>query len=250
MRTDCRWGAASDVGKERTENEDAFHIEPDIDLFLVSDGMGGHQGGALASKIIVEDLPVKIETRLRRRKSRKPRTIRSVLRRAVAEQSRQVRMEGVSEAGYKGMGATVVLALLQAGRAYIANLGDSRAYRFRRGRFVQISKDHSVVSDLVEKGVLDETEADTHEAQGQITHYAGMDKKAQAHLRTFELQAGDRLLLCTDGLTDMIGHKEIANILNNQPDPQAACNHLIAAANAAGGHDNITTLIIDWSGKK
>jgi len=158
-------------------------------------------------------------------------------------------MEGTSEAGYKGMGATIVLALLMEDRAYIANLGDSRAYRYRKGRFIQLSKDHSVISELVQKGVVEPGQADDHENQGQITHYAGMDEKAKAYLRSFRLQEDDRLLLCTDGITDMMEDKKISQILSKAPDPQKACAKLISAANDAGGQDNITVIIIDWRRK-
>jgi protein phosphatase len=241
-----RWAVASDTGKVRDENQDSFLVEPEVGLFLVSDGIGGHRGGALASKIVAEDLPVMIENRLGELKSSSPRVIRSIFKKTIVEQSKQLQMEAESETGYKGMGATLVLALLRDSRAYIANLGDSRIYRLRNNRFVQLTKDHSVVSELLSKGRIELTEAQSHVAAGQITHYVGMGEKVTPFIRTFALKKGDRLLLCTDGLTDMVNDKSIAAILTNEPDCRAACDTLIAAANAAGGHDNITVVIIDW----
>jgi len=241
-----RWGAETHVGKVRQENQDSFFADPEPALFLVSDGMGGHQGGALASGIVTEDLPVMIENALDKLKVGTPRTIRSLLERMIAEQSKQLQLEGTSETGFRDMGATLVITLLRKGRCFIANLGDSRAYRLRKGRMVQLTRDHSVVSELIEKGHIEPEEAANHYASGQITRYVGMEEKAHSHVRSFTLKKADRILLCTDGLTDTVADKNIASILNNETDPQAACESLVAAANKAGGHDNITALVIDW----
>jgi protein phosphatase len=241
-----RWGAQTHAGKERQENEDNFFADPEPALFLVSDGMGGHRGGALASGIVAEDLPVMIENAIDKLKVGTPRTIRSLLERMIAEQNKQLQLEGTSETGFRDMGATLVIALLRKGRCFVANIGDSRAYRLRKGRMVQLTRDHSVVSELIEKGDIEPEEAVHHDAQGQITRYIGMEETAKSHVRSFALKKGDRILLCTDGLTDMVANKYIAAILSVETDPQIACETLVAAANKAGGHDNITTLLIDW----
>jgi len=240
-----RWAAASDIGKVRRENEDSFFVEPEVGLFLVTDGMGGHRGGALASNIVAEDLPVMIENKLAEIRSSGPWAMRSLFKRTIVQQSRQLQMEAESETGYKGMGTTLVLALLRDGRAYIANLGDSRIYRIRNNKFLQLTKDHSVVSELLEKGKIDSVEAQNHTDAGQITHYMGMEEKVTPFVRTFTLKKADRLLLCTDGLTDMVEDKSIAAILASQADCQSACDALIAAANSAGGCDNITVVLVD-----
>ena len=242
------WGAASDTGKVRDENEDTFLVEPEVGLFLVSDGMGGERGGALASNIVAEDLPVMIETRLDKLKSHSARAIRSLFKKTLTEQSRQIQMEGTSESGYKGMGATVVIALLKDGRAYIANLGDSRIYRFRKGKLTQLTRDHSTVSELLHKGKIKPEEAEGHADAGQITHYLGMEERAIPYVRTFTLKEKDRLLLCTDGLTDMVDDAAIAEILAGGTEPQAASEVLVNAANAGGGYDNVTAMVIDWRG--
>jgi serine/threonine protein phosphatase PrpC len=241
-----RWGAATHIGKAREENQDTFFTDPETGVFLVSDGMGGHRGGALASRIVIEDLPVMIETGLDRLRVGTTRAIRSLLRKSIPEQSRQLHLEGTSESGFKDMGATVVVALLRNSRCFVANLGDSRAYRLRKGRFSQLTRDHSVVGELLERGRIDPEEAENHAARGEITRYVGMEEKAHPHIRSFALRKDDRLLLCTDGLTDMVDEKTIAAILRKQGDPDPACEALIGAANNAGGHDNITVVIIDW----
>ena len=245
-----RWAAETHVGKERQENQDSFFADPEPALFLVSDGMGGHQGGAIASGIVAEDLPVMIENALDRLKVGTPRAVISLLERMIAEQNKQLQLEGTSESGFRDMGATLVIVLLRKGRCYVANLGDSRAYRLRNGRMVQLTRDHSVVSELIEKGRIEPEEAVNHHARGQITRYIGMEEKARSHVRSFALKKADRLLLCTDGLTDMVNDKEITDILKTETDPQVACKSLVAAANKAGGHDNVTTLVIDWLGNR
>jgi serine/threonine protein phosphatase PrpC len=245
-----RWAAETHVGKVRQENQDSFLADPETALFVVSDGMGGHRGGALASEIVAEDLPVMIENALDKLKSDKSNAVMSLLKKVIAEQNRQLHLEGTSERGYEDMGATLVVALFRNSRCYIANVGDSRIYRLRRGRFVQLTRDHSIVSELVEKGRIEPDEARTHAAAGVITQYIGMPEKTRSHVRSFTLKETDRLLLCTDGLTDMVPNDRIAAILKTEADPQTACKSLIAAANNAGGHDNITTLIIDWLSSK
>ncbi|UCC98357.1 MAG: serine/threonine-protein phosphatase [Phycisphaerales bacterium] len=241
-----RWGAETHRGKVRQENQDSFFADPEPALFVVSDGMGGHRGGALASGIVVEDLPVMIENALDRLKVGATRTIRSLLERTIAEQSRQLQLEGTSESGYRDMGATLVVVLLRNSRCFVANVGDSRAYRLRADRLVRLTRDHSVVSELIETGRIEPEEALDHTDSGQLTRYVGMEEKAHSHVRSFGLKKGDRILLCTDGLTDMVSDRGIAGILRTEADPHAACKSLVAAANRAGGHDNITTLIIDW----
>lgn len=248
MTLPLQWGVASDVGQIRAHNEDAYAIEPEAGLFLVSDGMGGHRGGELASEIVTQDLPPAIEIALLDLTQKTPRAIRAILKKWIAKQSHQVLQESHSESGFKDMGATLVLALLVRNRAYIANLGDSRAYRFRHGRLHQFSKDHSVVGELVSQGEITPEEAQTHEELGVITHYAGMDEQAEPHVRSFALKPGDCILLCSDGLTDMVSEATIATTLTQAPNSQDACQTLVQKANQAGGHDNITVLIIEWSG--
>jgi serine/threonine protein phosphatase PrpC len=242
------WGAATHVGKVREANEDTFLAEPQLALFVVSDGMGGHRGGELASKIVIEDLPVMIETGLDKLKVGCPKAIKSLLSRSIAEQSRQLRMEGASESGFKDMGATLVTILLRNKRCFVANLGDSRVYLFRKGRLSQLTRDHSVVSDLVMEGLIGPEEAKNHEARGEITSYVGMEEKPRPHVRSFLLKKNDRLLLCSDGLTDLVDDENIAAILQEDPDSEAVCKKLVDAANAAGGHDNITVVVVRWNG--
>ncbi|MDH4203430.1 MAG: Stp1/IreP family PP2C-type Ser/Thr phosphatase [Phycisphaerae bacterium] len=243
------WGALTDVGLCREQNEDAFLIEPEAGLFLVSDGMGGHPGGEVASDFVAENLSVRIETGLHKMRFKSPRAVRRLLKKAVSFHSRELYHEGQSESAPAGMGATVVLCLLLDGRCCVVNVGDSRLYRLRKNRFTQISHDHSYVNELIQRGKLDPDHAADHPDSAVITQYVGMEKKTRPHIRSFKLHPGDRLLLCTDGLTDMLGNAAIKSILLEIGDPQQVVQTLIDKANHAGGHDNITALLIDWLAK-
>ena len=238
------WAACSDVGKVRQKNEDAYFVEPEMGLFIVSDGMGGHRGGEVASAFVVNDLSVSIDTGFGRLRSKTPRPIRNLIKRSIRRHNKQVLAEAENESGCKDMGATLVLALIHAGRATIANLGDSRLYRFRGGKLTQLSRDHSVISELIEQGKLQPDQAENHEAEGVITQYMGMSQHAEPHIKSFRLKKGDRLLLCSDGLTDMLTDTQIRDILLQQPDPDAAVQTLTQNADAAGGADNITVILI------
>ena len=242
------WAAASDIGRLREANEDAFAAEPEAGLFLVVDGMGGHRGGAVAAQTVAQDLPPALELGLDRLKSRDRRAIRRLLRRTILEQNHHVRREGDSESGYVGMGTTLVLLLFSGGRVYTANVGDSRIYRFRKGRLQQFSEDHSLVSELIDTGQITPEEAANHSAQGVVTQYMGMPETVEPFIRSALLKPGDRFLLCSDGLTDQVTSEGIAEILTAHPEPEGACNVLIEAANHAGGIDNVTVLLVVWTG--
>ncbi len=243
-----RWGASTSIGRVRKENEDAHFLEPEIGLFIVADGMGGHEGGSLASRIVTEDLPVMIENKLHALRSHSPRAVRRIFKETIAEQSRQLYIEGShGEHGYTEMGATVVVILIANARACIANLGDSRIYRLRDGNLKQMTMDHSVISELLEAGHIKPHQVDDHEAQGQITQHIGMDKVPDPHIKTFALKKHDRIMLCTDGLTDMIEENEIKKIMELQEDPKTTAQKLIIKANNNGGHDNTTIIIVDYT---
>jgi len=243
-----RWAAATDVGKLREDNQDAFVAEPEAGVFLVVDGMGGHRGGAIAAGTVAQDLPPAVELGLDHLKTRNDRSIRRLLREAILHQSHHVRREGDSESGYVGMGATLVLLLFSGDRVYTANVGDSRIYRLRNGRLQQFSEDHSLVSELIDAGQITPDEAANHSAQGIVTQYMGMPEAVEPHVRSAALKPGDRFLLCTDGLTDMVSDEAIAQMLATHAEPELACGTLVDAANRAGGSDNVTVLLVAWTG--
>ena len=235
---------ASDRGRVRQENEDACLVAPERGLFVVSDGMGGHQAGAAASRIVTNVLPTLLERELGWDQLSSERVRRS-LTRAVRELSGQLREEAKKRPDLAGMGATVALALLAGRHAHIAHLGDSRAYLFRRGRLQQLTADHTVTAALLHLGEIEEKDALGHPARHRLTRYVGMEGEALPDLRVVELRVGDRLLLCSDGLTGMVPDRRIAQVLRRQRTPEEACEALVAAANAAGGRDNVSAIVID-----
>ncbi len=242
------WAAASDIGRLREDNQDAFAAEPEAGLFLVVDGMGGYRGGAIAARTVAQDLPPLIELGLDRLRACDSGSIRRLLRKAILDQSHHVKREGDSESGYVGMGATLVLALFFGDRVYTANVGDSRIYRLRKGRLRQFSEDHSVVSGLLGAGQITPDEAANHIDQGVVTQYMGMPEAVEPHVRSAALKPGDRFLLCSDGLTDLVSDEAIAEMLAANSEPQAACRALVEAANRAGGADNVTVIVVVQKG--
>lgn len=241
-----RSGAATDIGRVREQNEDALMIETQIGLFGVIDGMGGHPGGDLAAKIIAERLPAIMCREFKTMKTRQPRSLCGWIERCIDEQSRHVCFQGLSTPGFAGMGATLAMLLLLGGRAYAANLGDSRIYRLRSGRLTRLSQDHSVIAELLEEGEIGPEEARSHCARGLLTQYVGMPEETKPHVRSFSLKPGDRFVLCTDGLTDMVDDVGIRQILAAHADAQQAAETLVQTANDEGGLDNTTVVVVDW----
>jgi protein phosphatase len=235
----------SDVGRVRDHNEDAFFADTERRLFIVSDGMGGAQAGSLASEIVVKILPKMIEERAGDVGELSGNEIRLFLRRTIVELGQLLRKESKNALGIKGMGATVVLAMVHRKHVYIAHMGDSRGYLFRNSRLTRLTKDHSIVGILLRHGDITEEDAKKHPAKGRLSRYVGMEGEVYPDVRAIIFNKGDRLLLCTDGLSGMVSDKAIEELLRAYSDPQAACRALVEAANTAGGEDNITVVIVD-----
>jgi len=241
-------GSASDAGRVRKHNEDACHVDVDHGLFLVSDGIGGAHAGALASEIVVKILPQMIEERISKLEKPTSKEIKLSLCEAIIELSQQLHSKSRDQIGLKGMGATIVLALMRRRLAYIAHLGDSRAYIFRDNQLKQLTEDHSIVGILLRHGDITPEEATEHPAKGRLSRYVGMEGEVYPEVRSITIRKDDRLLLCSDGLSGVLTDSVIADFLRVNPDPQIACKTLVDAANAAGGKDNITIVVVDWKG--
>lgn len=238
-------GAATDVGLVREVNEDAFLAAPP--LFVVADGMGGHEGGDVASAIVVEEFEA-----LARRGHDPARAADDVAHTLEACQRRieayadQQRAAGI---GPFSAGTTAVVAVVveREGRPawMVTNVGDSRAYRLHGGALHQVSVDHSVVQDLVESGAITREAAAHHPERHVITRALGGTHRSEPDVFWLPLEAADRLLLCTDGITDMISDTEVLDVLEHTPDPVQAADALVAAALRAGGRDNATAVVVD-----
>ncbi len=236
--TTLRSGSATDVGKVRTTNQDVALEEPG--LFAVADGMGGHAGGEVAARLAVDSLRAAFQS---------APTVEG-LRRAVAEANRAVWRQGQSQSGLRGMGTTLtVTALVEdpGGRQVIAlaNVGDSRAYVYSRGQVIQVTADHSLAEEKVRQGQLTEAEAAVHPHRHVLTRALGVSSDVDVDLWELHLHDGDRILLCSDGLTNEVGDERIGEVLGSVQDPSDAAKGLVKAALDHGGSDNVTCVVVD-----
>jgi protein phosphatase len=238
------YAGLSDVGRLRTANEDRWFADPRQGLYLVADGIGGSAAGGLASQIVAEVLPPLLRNRFHSAKNGTCPNVAEQVSAALVELSERLREESCSALGLKGMGSTVVLALLRGRQAVVAHLGDSRAYLLHAGRLQQLTKDHTVAQLLVDHGKLAPEQVAGHPAHGKLTRYVGMGTEARPETGRFDLAPGDRLLLCSDGLTGMLSDRRIEEILGRQTAAKDACRQLIDAANQMGGKDNVTAVIV------
>lgn len=236
--------AATDVGRVRKVNEDAFYNDPEKQgLYIVADGMGGHQAGEVASALAVEQLSTLLNKSLP--KDNDPQgDIDDLLRDAVVAANQAVYRLAVSKASLSGMGTTVVICVVRRNRVHIAHIGDSRAYLIREGVLKQLTTDHSLVQELLSKGRITEEEAVDHPRKNILTRALGTDPAVEVDTLTLDLQAGDRLMLCTDGITNHVETRELLDLGGGNP-PEKACSELIRLANSRGGFDNMTVLIIE-----
>jgi PPM family protein phosphatase len=234
----------TDIGRVRTANEDRWFADSRQGIYLVADGIGGSAAGGLASQIVAEVLPRLLRSRLRGIKDSAAADITKQVSAALAELSERLRDESQVAPGLKGIGSTVVLAFVWDWQTVVAHMGDSRAYLFRAGRLEQLTKDHTIAQLLVDRGELAPGEAASHPTHGRLTRFVGMGTESLPETKAMSLTQGDQLLLCSDGLTGMLSDQQILAILSEHAAPEEACRQLIAAANEAGGKDNITALVV------
>ncbi len=236
--TVLRSGSATDVGRVRTVNQDLPLERPN--LYAVADGMGGHVGGEVAARVAVETLEQAFE--------RAPTL--AGLREAFTEANTAVWHESQANTELRGMGTTLT-AMALVGEAggrdvlALANVGDSRAYVFSNGEMVQVTDDHSLAEERMRHGEMTEEEAAVHPQRHILTRALGVTSDVEADMWELELRAGDRVLLCSDGLTNEVEPDEMAAVLRTVPDPQEAAQRLVDIANEHGGADNITAVIVD-----
>lgn len=245
-------GAATSVGRVRPINEDAYLSQGARGLFVVCDGMGGAAAGEVASALAVETVGAYVTDGPRpgsTERGYQPRT--AMLGRAVEAANRAIIERAANDSDHAGMGTTIVGAWLDDGVASIAHVGDSRAYVCNQEGFEALTIDHSLVEAQVQAGLIDREQSLKSEHQNVLLRALGRDPDVQVELSESPISAGDRLLLCTDGLTRMVNDQGLAEALQRFPgDPQAACDHLIAAANHNGGPDNITVVIVEVLGSR
>jgi protein phosphatase len=224
----------SDTGRKRRRNEDAFVCRPP--LFAVADGMGGAQAGEVASRLAAAVLHEAPGGGLGE----------ATIAALIEEANRRVWQRSTEDTSHSGMGTTITVALADAAAGTVAfgHVGDSRAYRIRDGALEQLTQDHSLVAELVRSGRLSPEEAETHPQRSVITRALGTEPAVEVDLFTVEAHSGDLYLLCSDGLTTMVPDAEIRTLAEERRDDlDAAARALVAAANAAGGEDNVTVVV-------
>ncbi len=244
----------SDTGRVRSLNEDSLLLDDKSGLFVVADGMGGHNCGEVASRMAVGILQdnvdraaghVSIFGGIDQRFSFQANLLASAIRLA----NRTIYEAACSCSEWHGMGTTIAAVLVDNNKVGIAHVGDSRVYLLREGCLQQITADHSVVAEQLRKGLITTEEANASKQKNIITRALGHEAAVEVDLCDLEMLVGDRLLICSDGLTGMVTDQEIAALIQSRAKPQLACRDLVEQANARGGLDNITALLIYFDEK-
>lgn len=234
-----RAAASSDIGLCRGANEDCYSVVPELGLYLVADGMGGHQAGQTASRLAAEAAVNALKTLQGAAAS-----LTEKLRYAVAAANREIFAAAQAKPELTGMGTTLVALLAGGERIALAHVGDSRAYLIRGGRIRQLTDDHSLVAELVRRREISESAAREHPHRHVLTRALGVREGVEPDLAELTPATRDVFVLCSDGLTGHLHDQEIAEAVSGGADLERACHRLVEAANARGGEDNITVLLV------
>lgn len=235
----ARAAAFSRPGCKRRRNEDAHAVLPEAGLFLVADGMGGHPDGDRASRRTVEELQVILPRELRSTPARDQARILKTMGQAIGDFN-----ERLSKLHPDG-GTTLVAAYRRGTRLFLAHLGDTRAYRYRQGQLRRLTRDHTVVQNLVEAGLVDDLGAARHPDRGALTRYLGLGARAEPSLRCVRLRPGDRILLCTDGVHTVLPTPALERVLGAVTTASGACRALVDLVASRSGRDDATALVLD-----
>ncbi len=238
---------ATDVGRARDHNEDFIAWDKKLGLVVLADGMGGHNAGEVASQMAVEGITKQMK-----------HALKNIKKKSLDENVVCLSMESISAANskifeaaalhpeYAGMGTTLVMALFHDDNATIAHVGDSRLYRLRKGTLEQLTVDHSLFQEMVQSGYISEGEATQSVNRNMITRALGINIDVEIDVQQQTLEMGDILLLCSDGLSDLVNERDIQMILQQTDrDLNEKSKQLVSKANENGGHDNISVIIID-----
>jgi protein phosphatase len=232
-----KWGASTDVGMVRQQNEDSFLAEET--LFVVADGMGGHNAGEVASALAVTTLKAGARLGIDTTED---------FRELVQQANSAIYTASLDDSTQSGMGTTVTALSIVEGeepRVLVANVGDSRAYLWRSGALSRLSVDHSYVQELVNEGIITPEAARVHPRRNIVTRALGIDRSVMVDVFTHFVRTGDRIVLCSDGLVDEVADNEIARVMGQHTDPQETAEALVMVANTNGGRDNTTVIVVD-----
>ncbi|MCF6461023.1 Stp1/IreP family PP2C-type Ser/Thr phosphatase [Clostridium sp. Cult3] len=236
-------GVKTDIGRVRNNNQDAYYVN--YPLFIIADGMGGHKAGEVASSMAIEiigndfennpiDLPYEDELIINR------------IEDSISKANREIYHNSIEDEDYFGMGTTVTLAYITEDKIFVGHVGDSRAYIYRQNALSQITEDHSLVEELIKNGSISKEEAKLHPQRNIITRAVGTSQQIDVDITIIAKEKDDILLLCTDGLTNMIDEDEIQKIIMLHEDIQTVCDKLVKLSNDNGGFDNITVMAIKF----
>lgn len=232
-----KWGASTDVGMVRQQNEDSYLAEEN--LYVVADGMGGHNAGEVASALAVTTLKAGARSGID--------TVER-FRELVQQANTAIYTASLDDSTQSGMGTTLTALSIVAGeepRVLVANVGDARTYLWRNGALTRLSVDHSYVQELVNEGIITPEEARVHPRRNIVTRALGIDRSVVVDVFSHVVRTGDRIVLCSDGLVDEVSDADIAIVLGQHSDPQDTSEALVMVANTAGGRDNTTVIVID-----
>ncbi|MBF0409120.1 MAG: Stp1/IreP family PP2C-type Ser/Thr phosphatase [Candidatus Riflebacteria bacterium] len=234
----------TDVGKVRSNNEDAIFVTEKEGVFLVSDGMGGHKAGEIASEMsrdIISAALLEIKT---------SQNLENSIREAFLKANQQVRDKSTESKDFQGMGCTCITLMLREQNFFLAHVGDSRVYLFRRGELKQMTRDHSYVEELFIRGLISEEEKKDHPYKNQITRYIGCSQKLEVDITSGPVWNGDVFLMCTDGLSEMVPQNTIKEIFLKSNDVKTTVETLVDEALKNGGKDNVSAVAVQITSKK
>lgn len=238
----------TDVGLLRSNNEDAFFLDEQLGLFIVADGMGGHAAGEIASKMAIDLLREKLKSEVKKESTAKE--LLPALSDAINYANRSIAQAAAENPAWSGMGTTLTVLLIHAQQALIGHVGDSRLYRWSNEKLVQLSDDHTLINEQICRGIISNQEAEQSNLRNILLQAVGIGEELDICQKKIPIEQGDRFLLCSDGLTNMLADEKISDILSNHSLPEMACEELIAQALSAGGKDNVTAVLITVKNEK
>lgn len=244
------YSSALDAGRARSNNEDAVIVDAHSGLAILADGMGGYNAGEVASSMVTTFVAAELGRWLREVKDQASvADLRRAMEICVDNANRAIFNAANANPNYAGMGTTLVVMVLRDGQIMVGHVGDSRAYRFRAGRLQQLTKDHSLLQEQLDAGLITPEQAQYATHKNLVTRAVGVEDTVLLEVHTHEVLPGDIYLLCSDGLSDMLADPEIAQILAVAAPLNETGQSLVDAANAAGGRDNISVILARSEGE-